>query len=134
MGVIISSFNLNISPKISYGVLECDIIMWQNYMLWFCNKEFVIKRGVICTRSSVCVCVCVTEDMLNWFNTSGVKVKLLFLIHLLKMFKIIVFIVPFLGIYPQKCSSESSKTFYVLTKRNVQPEWFHVFQRNCIYS
>ena len=24
MGVIIYSFNLNISPKMSYGVLECD--------------------------------------------------------------------------------------------------------------
>ena len=27
MGVIIYSFNLNISPKMSYGVLECDIVM-----------------------------------------------------------------------------------------------------------
>ena len=25
--------NLNISPKMSYGVLECDIVMLQNYML-----------------------------------------------------------------------------------------------------
>ena len=25
--------NLNISPKISYGVLECDSVMLQNYML-----------------------------------------------------------------------------------------------------
>ena len=25
--------NLNISPKMSYGVLECDMVMWQNYML-----------------------------------------------------------------------------------------------------
>ena len=32
-GVIIYSFNLNISPKMSYGVLECDIVMLQNYML-----------------------------------------------------------------------------------------------------
>ena len=34
MGVIMSSFNLNISPKMSYGVLEleCDIVMLQNYM------------------------------------------------------------------------------------------------------
>ena len=27
MGVIICSFNLNISPKMSYGVLECDIVV-----------------------------------------------------------------------------------------------------------
>ena len=33
MGVIIYSFNSNISPKMSHGVLECDIVMLQNYML-----------------------------------------------------------------------------------------------------
>ena len=33
MDIIIYSFNLNISPKISDGVLECDIVMLQNYML-----------------------------------------------------------------------------------------------------
>ena len=33
MGVIIYSFNLNISPKISYDVLECNVVMLQNYML-----------------------------------------------------------------------------------------------------
>ena len=33
MDVIIYSFNLNISLKISYGVLECDIVMLQSRML-----------------------------------------------------------------------------------------------------
>ena len=33
MGVIIYSFNLNISPKMSYDVPECDIVLLQNYML-----------------------------------------------------------------------------------------------------
>ena len=33
MGVIFYSFNLNISPKTPYGVLECDIVVLQNYML-----------------------------------------------------------------------------------------------------
>ena len=33
MGVIIYSFNLNISPKASSHMLECDIVMLQNYML-----------------------------------------------------------------------------------------------------
>ena len=33
MGVIIYSFNLYISPKMSNGVLECDSVMLQNYML-----------------------------------------------------------------------------------------------------
>ena len=33
MSVIIYSFNLNISPKMSHGLLECDIIMLQDYVL-----------------------------------------------------------------------------------------------------
>ena len=33
MSVVIYSFNLNILPKILYGVLECDIVVLQNYML-----------------------------------------------------------------------------------------------------
>ena len=33
MGIIIYSFNLNISSKMSYGVLEHDIVMLPNYML-----------------------------------------------------------------------------------------------------
>ena len=49
MGVIIYSFNLNISPKMSYGMLECDIVMLQNHMLitWVCNKSFYNKIGVL---------------------------------------------------------------------------------------
>ena len=33
MGVITCSFNLNISPKMSYGVLVCAVLLSQNYML-----------------------------------------------------------------------------------------------------
>ena len=33
MGAIIYSFNLDISPKMSYGMLECDVVMLQNHML-----------------------------------------------------------------------------------------------------
>ena len=47
MGVIIYSFNLNVSPKMSYGVFECDIVMLQNYMIRFCNKIFCNKKGVL---------------------------------------------------------------------------------------
>ena len=47
MGVIICSFNLNISPKISCGMLECDIVMLQNYMLMIYNKRFCNKKGVL---------------------------------------------------------------------------------------
>ena len=46
MGVIIYSFNLNISPKMSYGVLECDIVMLQNYILLACCKGFCALAGV----------------------------------------------------------------------------------------
>ena len=47
MGVIIYSVNLNTSPKLSYDMLECDIVMLQNYMLCFCNKRFCNKKGVL---------------------------------------------------------------------------------------
>ena len=33
MDVIIYSFNLNMSSKMSYGVLECNTVLLQNYML-----------------------------------------------------------------------------------------------------
>ena len=39
MVVVIYSFNLNISPKMSHGVLECDFVMLQTYSLHFCNKK-----------------------------------------------------------------------------------------------
>ena len=31
--MLIYSFNLSISSKVSYTVLECDVVMLQNYML-----------------------------------------------------------------------------------------------------
>ena len=33
MGIMTYSFNLNILPKTSYGVLESDIAIVQNYLL-----------------------------------------------------------------------------------------------------
>ena len=33
MGIKIYSYNVNISPKMSHGVLECGIVMLQSYML-----------------------------------------------------------------------------------------------------
>ena len=33
--------NLNISPKMSYGVFECDIVMLQNYMLMTLLQEIL---------------------------------------------------------------------------------------------
>ena len=32
MGIIIHTFNLNISPKMLCDVLECVVVMLQNYM------------------------------------------------------------------------------------------------------
>ena len=50
MGVMIYSFNLNISPKMSYGVLECDIVVTELHAYYF-----VIKKGCyLCW--TVCVC------------------------------------------------------------------------------
>ena len=45
MGVIIYTFNLNISPKMSYGVLEYD-----SYVTELHAHDFVIKKGIICAR------------------------------------------------------------------------------------
>ena len=42
MGVIIYSLNLNISPKISYGVLKCDTVMFRITYLLFYNKKGVL--------------------------------------------------------------------------------------------
>ena len=51
MGMIIYSFNLNISLKMSYDVLECDIIITRAYD--FIIKGFVIKGDVICARPCI---------------------------------------------------------------------------------
>ena len=46
--------NLNISPKMSCGVLECDI-MSHNYMLIFCNKRFLCnKKGHYLSQTLYC--------------------------------------------------------------------------------
>ena len=48
MGVIIYSFNLNISPKMSYGVLECYIVyVTELHTYDFAIKDFVIKQKVL---------------------------------------------------------------------------------------
>ena len=39
--------NMNISPKISHGVLECDIVVIKLHGYDFVIKDFVIKRGVL---------------------------------------------------------------------------------------
>ena len=44
MDIIIYSFNLNISPKVSYGMLECDIVT-ELHAYSFVIKYFVIKMG-----------------------------------------------------------------------------------------
>ena len=45
MTVIIYSFNLNISPKTSHGVLECDIVTELH------AYDFVIKKGCYLCRT-----------------------------------------------------------------------------------
>ena len=56
MGVTSYGFNLNISPKMSYGVLEGDIVMLQNYMLMvLLIKKLVIKKErYLCHTLYIC--------------------------------------------------------------------------------
>ena len=54
MVVIIYSFNLDISPKMSYGGVECDILT-ESHAYDFVIKESVIKRGVICAGTYIFV-------------------------------------------------------------------------------
>ena len=43
--------NVNISPKMSHGVLDCDCYVTELHAYDFAIKYFyVIKRGVICAR------------------------------------------------------------------------------------
>ena len=54
MGVIIYSFNLNISPKMSYGVLDYDIVnVTESHAYDFVIKDFVIRRGIFCARPCI---------------------------------------------------------------------------------
>ena len=47
MGVVIYSFNLSVSPKMSYGVLECDTChVTELYAYDFVVKDFVMKRAL----------------------------------------------------------------------------------------
>ena len=41
MGRVIYSFSLNISPKMSYSILECDIVKLQNIHAY----DFITKKG-----------------------------------------------------------------------------------------
>ena len=46
MHVITYSFNLKISPKMSYGVLVCDIVsVTELHAYSFVIKDFGLKRG-----------------------------------------------------------------------------------------
>ena len=82
VGVIIYGFNLNISPKMSYGVLECDSVMLQNYMLMILKqKHFVIKKGhYLCQTLSVVYQIIESTGEENeasraWKRESGIGVE-----------------------------------------------------------
>ena len=48
--------HLNISPKMSCGVLEYDTVMLQNHIPMAVIKDFyVIQRGIICAGPCICV-------------------------------------------------------------------------------
>ena len=69
MGVIIDSFNLNISAKMS-----CCAWVWYYYITElhaydFMEKGFIIKRGVICVR--YCVLYGIKPTVLNLVKDPG---------------------------------------------------------------
>ena len=80
MGVIIYRFNLNISPKRSYGVLEGDIALLQNPMLAiFVVKRLRSKWGVICAAPCTWAtaplhCVCPARRGGSTLQPAGVDV------------------------------------------------------------
>ena len=59
--------NLNMSPKLSHGVLECGSAMLQNYVYDFVIQDFyVIHRGVIC--AGPCISRFQSSDSIYWQN------------------------------------------------------------------
>ena len=49
MGIVTYSFNVNISPEMSYGVLECDSYVTELHAHDFVLKDFVInQRHYLC--------------------------------------------------------------------------------------
>ena len=59
MGVIIYSFNLNVSPEMLYDVLECEIVMLQNYMVMILRKRFCNKQGTLFVSDPVYLLLCI---------------------------------------------------------------------------
>ena len=53
MGAIIYSFNFNISPKISYGVLVWYCYVTESHAYDCVIKDHVIKRGVTCAGTCI---------------------------------------------------------------------------------
>ena len=53
----------SISPKMSYGVLECDILMLQNYMARFCNKRVRNKKEVLVVPDPVIINYIIYNDI-----------------------------------------------------------------------
>ena len=49
--------NLNISPKMPQGVLECDCYITELHAYDFVIKDFVIKSDIICARPHVYVSI-----------------------------------------------------------------------------
>ena len=60
MGVIIYSVNLNTSPKMSYGVFECDIVVIELHV-----HDFVIKASVMKEGRHLCWALCNSDDTDN---------------------------------------------------------------------
>ena len=55
-------FNLNISPKMSYGCLSVILLFYTIPCLWFCNKRVFNKKGGIIGAGP---CIIVSSDFQN---------------------------------------------------------------------
>ena len=66
MDIIIYSFNLNISPKMSCGVLECDVLRYRITCYDFVTENFVIKKG-----GAICAAPCMW--LLHGEYTEGIE-------------------------------------------------------------
>ena len=69
MGVIIYSFNMNISPKIVYGVLECDVATITELHAY----DFVIKNFVMKKERYLCWTLYLASYSLSFLQFLGAK-------------------------------------------------------------
>ena len=89
MGVIIYIFNLNISPKMPYGVLKCDVVTESH------AYDFVIRKGVICAGPCIYLRYVITISgnlLILGFSFSSLKILLTYIVSNEKCDDIFIFV------------------------------------------